>query len=313
MANIAVNNYCNLQCPYCFANRYITEEEKQSITIDQLDRILEFLGRTTVNRVGLIGGEPTLHPNFSKILERATAFCTEHSTHCTVFTNGIRLHEYVRLIKDNVGCLLNLNHPDVVGANNWNSILRSLDRLKLCSAIDRVNIGINLYHTMIGYDYIFDIARNYNKEILRVSYVAPTCEFSQVNKEEYYTVAKDIFLPFVERAKVEGVRIKIDCNCIPRCYFTEKELELIDIVTEGYHDYCEPVIDITPEFKATACFGAYELFDLDKFDNILQVERYLRFKKLYPLMESNFNGKCKDCAKSENLSCQGGCLAFSNK
>ena len=42
MANIAVINYCNLRCPYCFANDYIVEEEKQLMTISQLNRILEF-------------------------------------------------------------------------------------------------------------------------------------------------------------------------------------------------------------------------------------------------------------------------------
>lgn len=313
MANIAVNNYCNLQCPYCFANRYITEEEKQSITMEQLERILEFLSRSNVSRVGLIGGEPTLHPNFGNILERVTTFCKGYNTNCSIFTNGIRLYEYARMIKDNVGCLINLNHPDIVGAANWNSIIRSLDRIKLCSSLERINLGINLYHTMIGYDYIFDLARNYNKGIIRVSYVAPTCKFSNVDKEEYYTVAKDIFVPFLEKAKSEGIILRIDCNCIPRCYFNEKEVELLDSVTEGYHDYCEPVIDITPDFKATACFGAYELFDLSKFDNIIQFERYLRYKKLYRLSQANCNGKCKNCEKHENLSCQGGCLAFSNK
>jgi len=39
MANIAVLNYCNLKCPYCFANEFI-EENKQFITDEQLDDIL---------------------------------------------------------------------------------------------------------------------------------------------------------------------------------------------------------------------------------------------------------------------------------
>ena len=88
---------------------------------------------------------------------------------------------------------------------------------------------------------------------------------------------------------------------------------MIDSTTEGFHDYCEPVVDITPDFKATACFGAYELYSLDKFENIQQVERFLRYKKLYPLSEANISGGCEECLKHQNLSCQGGCLAFSNK
>lgn len=313
MANIAINNYCNLQCPYCFANRYITEEEKQSITMEQLDYILEFLGRTTVGRVGIIGGEPTIHPNFENILKRVKEFCRLHDTRCSVFSNGIRLYEYARLISDNAGCLVNVNHPDVVGAKNWEEILRSLNRIKVCSGLDQINLGVNLYSTLRDYDFIFDLAHNYRKDSVRVSYVAPTCSFSKVEKNSYYTEAKEIFLPFVEKAKSYGLRVRLDCNHIPRCYFNDRELELVDSVTEGFHEYCEPVVDITPEFKATACFGAYELFDLDIFENIQQVERFLRYKKLYPLSESNTSGNCKECLKHQNLSCQGGCLAFSNR
>lgn len=313
MANIAINNYCNLQCPYCFANRYITEEEKQSITIEQLDYILNFLGRTTVGRVGIIGGEPTLHPNFECILKRVKEFCSTHNTHCSVFSNGIRLYEYARLISDNIGCLVNVNHPDVVGDKNWDEMLRSLNRIKVCSGIDRITLGVNLYSTLRDYDFIFDLAHNYCKDLVRVSYVAPTCKFSNVDKRSYYSEAKEIFLPFVEKAIKYGIHIRLDCNHIPRCYFTDEELSRIDSITEGFHDYCEPVVDITPDFKATACFGAYELFELDKFDNIQQVERFLRYKKLYPLSENNISGGCAECPKHQNLSCQGGCLAFSNR
>ena len=88
---------------------------------------------------------------------------------------------------------------------------------------------------------------------------------------------------------------------------------MIDTVVDGFHTYCEPVVDITPDFRATACFGAYELFDLDRFENIQEVKRYLRFKKLYPLTQENSSGTCSTCSKFDNLSCQGGCLAFSNK
>ena len=63
--NIAITNYCNLKCPYCFANKFI-ESEKQSITEDQLDKILDFLFYSNLNKykhkIGIIGGEPTLHP-----------------------------------------------------------------------------------------------------------------------------------------------------------------------------------------------------------------------------------------------------------
>lgn len=313
MANIAIINYCNLQCPYCFANEYFTEGDKQVITGEQLDKILEFIGRTKVGRVGLIGGEPTIHPNFPEILKKVQEFCITHDTHCTIFTNGIELYNYARSLDDRTGCLINLNHPDIVGETNWNKILRSLERVKLCNAMDRVSFGINLYPTMKDYDYLFELALNYSKEYVRVSYVAPTCQFSNVNKDDYYTEAKTIFLAFVDKAREYGVKVHLDCNHIPECYFTEEEMDFISPIVDGFHSYCEPVVDITPDFQGTACFGAYKLYDLHKFDNLIEVERYLRYKRLYPLSVANAEGKCGSCPKHDNLSCQGGCLAFVNE
>ena len=69
MPNIAFINYCNLSCPYCFANEFI-EEKKQLISEEQLKKILNFLKLNKQNqaKIGIIGGEPTLHPDFKKLL-----------------------------------------------------------------------------------------------------------------------------------------------------------------------------------------------------------------------------------------------------
>ena len=314
MANIVINNYCNLRCPYCFANKYITEEEKQSITTDQLSRILTFLSKTNVNSVGIIGGEPTIHPNFLFILSQVVGFCKNHDAQCIVYSNGIHLGEFAWFFKDKVKCLMNVNHPDIVGDRNWNSIINSLDRIDKFGNINNITLGVNLYRTLDDYEFIFELANKYNRKTIRVSYAAPTCEFSNFGKEDYYNEAKEIFLPFASRAKDNGVGIDLDCNHIPRCYFNDKELAMLDkVITNGFNDYCDPVVDITPDFKCTACFGAYELFDLKNFENIYQVERFLSLKKMYPLAEGNLADKCIGCPKHENLSCQGGCLAFANK
>mgnify|MGYP003313974964 CR=1 FL=1 len=73
MANIAILNYCNLKCEYCFADDMI-QEESTSIIIEDYQRILEFLSRGPQNYVGIIGGEPTLHPEFIEIASHIYVF-----------------------------------------------------------------------------------------------------------------------------------------------------------------------------------------------------------------------------------------------
>ena len=61
------------------------------ITLENFDAVLEFLTRGPVN-IGLIGGEPTLHPHFDEIVRRAVA--CENVAMLTVYTNGLLIEKH---------------------------------------------------------------------------------------------------------------------------------------------------------------------------------------------------------------------------
>ena len=288
MPNIAFLNYCNLQCPYCFANKFITEEEKQLITKEQLLTILDFLDQTPCNRIGIIGGEPTLHP-------------------C--------LAEYIDSFKNHsaLSSLINLNAPNTMSESNYNSIIETLNNFEKNQLLNQINFGINIYPDLQDFNYIIELCKKYKKNNLRISYAAPTCQYSQVDKDEYYNNGIPQLLELNQLAYKNNIELRIDCNMIPACYFKEDDLAFLKKNVIHWKTLCKPVIDITPDFKATCCFGAYGLIDLHQFDNINEVSNYFLFKTIYPKRQANGqNDKCKDCKKFNNLSCQGGCLAFSS-
>ena len=85
---IEVTDRCNLSCPTCYASsspthgRHRTLEEIEMM----LDAIVASEGEPDV--VQLSGGEPTIHPDFFKILDIAK---TKPIKHLMVNTNGIRI------------------------------------------------------------------------------------------------------------------------------------------------------------------------------------------------------------------------------
>ncbi len=89
LAQIDMTNRCNLTCPVCFANAntagYVSEP-----TYDMVVEMLQTLRNQhplPVTSVQLTGGEPTLHPDFCRVVRKANEM---GFSHVQVATNGIR-------------------------------------------------------------------------------------------------------------------------------------------------------------------------------------------------------------------------------
>lgn len=87
MPNIVITNNCNLNCSYCFTRNKINNVN-DFISIEELYNILKFLNNE--KNIGLIGGEPTLHPDFENIVK----ILAEQNKNILLFTNGVYLLNY---------------------------------------------------------------------------------------------------------------------------------------------------------------------------------------------------------------------------
>lgn len=313
--NIAIVNYCNLKCKYCFADDMI-HEETQTMSMEDFKKILQFAARTPKNHIGIIGGEPTLHPQFKDILKEVNRYCREVNTDATLFTNGIQLDEFLPYIGDRIGLLINCNTPQYQSAELFAKQRKTLDHLNELSWFDRkANCGCNIYPGCTDYSYMWDIVDRYHLTHIRTSVVSPAaCYISwRKDKEGYYNLMKPIYLQFCEDAIKHHCKLNMDCGHIPMCYFTEEEKQIVMQACGDDrcdHGFCEPVVDVNPNFKATACFGSYDPVDIRDFNNLIELERYLLLKKSYPRAVANCTGKCTTCKKHKLLQCQGGCLGF---
>lgn len=85
---LEVCDYCNLRCPVCYAASGPERQQFRDLqTIEKmLDAIVRNEGQPDV--VQISGGEPTLHPEFFRIVEMAKARPIKH---LMVNTNGIRI------------------------------------------------------------------------------------------------------------------------------------------------------------------------------------------------------------------------------
>ena len=93
LAQIDLTNRCNMRCPVCFANAGVTgyvHEPGYDQVLAQL-RALREMSPTPATAVQFTGGEPTIHPDFFRVLAatRELGF-----SHIQMATNGIRMADF---------------------------------------------------------------------------------------------------------------------------------------------------------------------------------------------------------------------------
>ena len=131
MSNIMINENCNQKCPYCFACEFVNVK-KNNMTFDNFKKAVDFIltgyeGRK-VGQIGVIGGEPLLHPDFDKFIKYLID--KEDVKKVTIFTNGVLLKEHLDyVLNDKVGILINVNSPKDVGIENYNKTIEMIDLL----------------------------------------------------------------------------------------------------------------------------------------------------------------------------------------
>ena len=327
--DIAITSYCNLHCPYCFANNMLKDMEAQNISLETLQQIFDWMAPTLEHRhlrLGIIGGEPTLHPNLENIIKLFQSNIKEfpNIAQSIFFTNGINLEPYIDLLQDFI-VLININSPIFMTDFQYKKIQSVLEIIAQKNLFQSGNysIGVNLFPELDDYQFIWDIVDKYNIPAIRFSICAPSAQH-QKDKEIYYLSMKNKLLEFYKEAYKRNIVLVTDCNQLPLCYYTPQELEFIKQInifpSLDLISICEPTIDISPAFTASCCFGqssglkqeTFDRIDCRLFDNLEQLNFYLLHKRLMPRFLNNGTGRCASCQNFELLKCQGGCLAFSS-
>lgn len=325
MPNIMLTYRCNLKCPYCFANEFVNKTNTD-ITISNFEKAVDFLTRQNETEIGLIGGEPLLHPNFHDILQ--SLILNNKVRGVTIYTNGILLDKYISLlVHPKIRILVNINSPDTIGESNFERIKSALDTLMFDYLMkDRINLGLNLYSDQLDYSFIIELLKSYSLHRLRISLTVP--DFSkgtEIHPIQYFKDRKEYILKFLHDMDNITVLPYYDCNKPPYCIWTKDEVEWIEKYISRYPvsesnllgkcSQCFPVIDILPDLHAVRCFGMSDFLkvDINEFNNLADLASYFVNQidtHVYRICSSI---ECTDCYDRKTRHCTAGCIGFKEK
>jgi len=312
MANVLLTTKCNLHCSYCFAQEKMRDSRNQTMSLDDAATVIEFLKRSGHPIFRAMGGEPTLHPQFPRIMQMAL----EAGMRVDVLSNATWPESYNRLFNRvsprRLFFLLNIDHPDNYPPRIWEAIQRNLAAV---SAGGNVTLSFNIFETEPRYEYILELARKYAIDKVRMSFSLPVvgAQNACLKLEDYKRMGPFV-VEFARRAEETGIEARMD-NVVPFCMFTHEqagELLLKGIVDLKRNARCDPIVDIGPDLKVWCCFCLSKLWNrrLDEFQNLQEIQAYYRQamglyqRRLFPIDE------CYTCRYRELWECQGGCLSF---
>jgi cyclic pyranopterin phosphate synthase len=268
---VSITSKCNLNCFYCHREGYSKLGGRESLSVEQIDRLCSIISEYKIKAVKITGGEPLLHPKILEIVERFSAESTLNDL--SLVTNGILLEKMARGLKK-------------AGLQRLNIGLDSLCNSKV-KILDNISGGIKTVKEA-GFDLVkinMVLLKGINDqeiaEMMKFSrennFILQIIELINTNEEFYqrYHVSLD---------EIEEDLIKRAEKVITRQYQDRKQYHLMDgtvveIVRPVHNpDFCMNchTLRVTHDFQFQPC--------LNRMDNIVPIGEDIE-KALHEVMK----------------------------
>ena len=142
--NILFTNYCNQRCPYCFAAHkldYDRADKKSYISAENLKTVIDFCKKSNNRDIGILGGEPTLHPDFAGAIK----MMMREGMNFSIFSNGIIREKKILLLLKGIDLnrctiVININTEDSYAEGDYAQVKNTLKTLH-----EKIFLGFNIF------------------------------------------------------------------------------------------------------------------------------------------------------------------------
>lgn len=311
MTNLMLTSRCNLNCDFCFAVDIMSGTTKagSEVSFETFQKYIDHLDRSGLEQVRLLGGEPTLHPEFTRFLDHARS----RGKTVLIFSNGLIPAAVLKALEEipsrECTVLVNLASGDGLPS------VRKRQEDVLIRLGQRACSGYTISrHAHLQFPQLLDIIdRTGSQRCLRIAMAQPSGSSNVfIQPKQYRQVAQQVMALVVEAGRRE-VRVEFDCGFV-RCMFSNDDLSVLQENNVSVAWHCGPVWDIAPDAVAFPCFalaGRMQVHDglqhgLDELQRLFNADMsVLRIAGVYP--------ECSSCELRVTEKCSGGCLAATLK
>ncbi|HEU4882343.1 MAG TPA: radical SAM protein [Longimicrobium sp.] len=309
MANLALTASCNRGCGYCFAMNYLESRGgAKAMPLETLERALDFLERSGIGEARLLGGEPTLHPHFEQVVDRAL----ERGFRLLVFTGGLiparALRKLASLPQERCSLLVNVIPPGEGRTAEHAAQARVFRALG-----PRVVLGINIARPGTPLDFLVELIDRYGlARSVRLGLAHPVLEGENefLHPRHYPEVGRRV-ARFGALAAEHGVELVFDCGWVP-CMFPDGAMQALGLGPQEVGLRCNPILDVMPDGEVISCFplARHAVEVLERYPDAGVLRRAFRERQAGDRAFMLY-AHCAGCEHRAAGRCSGGCLAGS--
>ena len=143
-----VSTQCKLKCSYCYARKHYGERWDKIASWESQQIVLHTLGRAKLPIfLGLLGGEPTDHPHYFELVDRAQRVINKHPDgRLYITTNGLQPTEFFQShpVYSNVYFLFSF-HPEyeLKYGRDFKLLLDNIAAVRAAGARIKVNVMLH--------------------------------------------------------------------------------------------------------------------------------------------------------------------------
>jgi hypothetical protein len=313
MLNLFVNYDCNLACDYCFVRG---QARSHPLRIDDVsfERFCEWLVCHRVPVLGILGGEPTLHPDIAGILTRLHSI----GVASVLFTNALYPDEPTGLdastdslaevlAAHTASIVVNYNEPQVYPQGQWERAQRHIGDLVAAGA--KLSFSKNFSRGHTAFDYLIEGCQRFGVTRVRYDVSRPNRAWGNnhfASGEEREVIRT--LLAFTRRCEEEGILTGLDC-CLPLCDFTAEELVWLKEHSMRFAGICQPSLDVQTDLSVSYCMPLSDVSLPDVCAWAGEMGLLCEMNALVRARRESRPPGCEACACFAR-SCQGGCLAL---
>jgi hypothetical protein len=315
LPNLLFTDYCNRNCPYCFAKEKLSQDPtaQHQLSFANLVTVLDFLDGSGAKHLNILGGEPTLHPRFAHFLR----YVLGRHFLVNVFTNGVMappvLAEIGAVLADfapssqELCLVINLNEGHLRSAEEDASQRRVMASLK-----QNASLSFNIFRADHDFSFLLEtIARYELTSHLRLGLAQPIVGRQNLGLPvaDYPRVVEQVLALAAECDK-QGIKIIMDCG-FPLCLFSDAQIGALFRCDAQLNFTCGPPIDIGPDLKVWFCFplSATKSVLLTQFSDLEALVKHLTGMFQPELEQKGLYDKCASCKFLERRQCSGGCIS----